>query len=115
MRCCPALSDARLVVGCMDGKVYAIDREDGSLAWAFETDDEILASPAIAGNVVYAGSKDGGLYALTLEGGDELWRYATSYAVYSSPATAEQMIVLGMQYYDVVAFVGQEFKPGALT
>ncbi len=115
VRCCPALSGRYVVVGCMDGKVNAIDREDGSLVWAFETDDEILASPAIAGEVVYAGSKDGALYALSLESGEELWRYATSYAVYSSPATAEQMIVLGMQYYDVVAFVGQEFKPGALT
>jgi outer membrane protein assembly factor BamB/HEAT repeat protein/predicted transcriptional regulator len=115
VRCCPALSEQLAVVGCMDGKVYGIDREDGSLVWAFETEDEILASPAIAGNVVYAGSKDGALYALALDSGDELWRYSTSYAVYSSPATAEQMIVLGMQYYDVVAFVGEEFKPGALT
>ncbi|MFW5866506.1 MAG: PQQ-binding-like beta-propeller repeat protein [Armatimonadota bacterium] len=115
VRCCPALSEQFAVVGCMDGKVYAIDRADGSLVWAFETDDEILASPAITGSVVYAGSKDGALYALALESGEELWRYSTSYAVYSSPATAEQMIVLGMQYYDVVAFVGREFKPGALT
>jgi outer membrane protein assembly factor BamB len=99
----------------MDGKIYALDRADGSLLWAFQTDDEILASPAIASNIVYAGSKDGSLYALSVESGEELWRYSTSYAIFSSPATAEQMVVLGMQYYDVVAFVGQEFKPGALT
>ncbi|GEM_PF-1083313 len=115
VRCCPALSDTSAVVGCMDGKIYALDRTDGSLLWAFQTDDEILASPAIAGNIVYAGSKDGALYALSIESGEELWRYSTSYAIFSSPATAEQMVVLGMQYYDVVAFAGQEFKPGALT
>ncbi len=115
VRCCPALSEEYAVFGCMDGTIYAVDRSDGSLIWAFETDDEILSSPALAGNVVYCGSKDGALYALALAGGEELWRYGTSYAVYSSPATAEQMVVLGMQYYDVVAFTGQEFKPGALT
>jgi len=115
IRTCPALSDDLVVVGSMDGQVYAASREDGALVWAHQTDDEILASPAIAGDIVYVGSKDGGLYALSLEDGSEQWRYSTSYAVYSSPATAEQMVVLGMQYYDVVAFAGQEIKPGALT
>ncbi len=115
VRCCPAISEKLIVFGAMDGMVYALNREDGALVWQFETDDEILASPAISGDVVYAGSKDGGLYALSLDDGSELWRYSTSYAVNSSPATAEQMVVLGMQYYDIVAFVGQEFKPGALT
>ncbi len=90
-------------------------REDGALVWQHETEDEILASPAIAGDIVYVASKDGALYALNLEDGAEQWRYSTSYAIFSSPATAEQMVVLGMQYYDVVAFVGTEFKPGALT
>jgi len=115
VRSCPALSEDLAVFGAMDGKVYAVARDDGSMAWAFETDDEILASPALAGDVVYAGSKDGALYALSLADGQELWHYSTSYAVYSSPATAEHMVVLGMQYYDVVAFAGQELKPGALT
>lgn len=115
VRCCPAVAEELAVVGSMDGKIYALARDDGALAWAFETDDEILASPAIAGGIVYVGSKDGSLYAISLQSGEELWRYSTSYAVYSSPAVAEQMVVLGMQYYDVVAFVGQEFKPGALT
>lgn len=115
VRCCPALSEDLAVFGCMDGNVYAVSREDGALLWQFETEDEILASPAIGGGVVFAGSKDGALYALSLATGEELWRYSTSYAVYSSPATAEQMVVLGMQYYDVVAFVGEQFTPGALT
>lgn len=115
IRTCPAISDSLIVFGAMDGKIYAASREDGALVWQHATDDEILASPAIAGEIVYAGSKDGALYALALADGAELWRYDTSYAVQSSPATAEQMVVLGMQYYDVVAFTGTEFKPGALT
>ncbi len=115
IRTCPTLSDSVVVVGSMDGKAYAVNREDGALVWQHATEDEILASPAIAGDIVYVASKDGALYALALEDGAELWRYSTSYAVFSSPATAEQMVVLGMQYYDVVAFVGTEFKPGALT
>lgn len=115
IRTCPAVADELVLVGSMNGKIYAVSREDGALVWAFKTKDEILASPALAGEVVYAGSKDGALYALSLADGAELWHYSTSYAVYSSPATAEQMVILGMQYYDVVAFVGEEFKPGALT
>lgn len=115
VRTCPAISDELIVFGAMDGKLYGASRADGSLIWQHETDDEILASPAIADQVVYAGSKDGTLYALALADGTELWRYETSYAVQSSPAVAEQMVILGMQYYDVVAFTGTEFKPGALT
>ncbi len=115
IRTCPALSDELVIAGSMDGRAYAVRREDGALVWQHETEDEILASPAIAGDIVYVASKDGALYALNLEDGAEQWRYSTSYAIFSSPATAEQMVVLGMQYYDVVAFVGTEFKPGALT
>ncbi len=115
VRCCPALTEDLVVFGAMDGRVYAVGRDEGQLVWSFETEDEILASPAITNDVVYVGSKDGALYTLSVEDGREIWRYSTSYAVYSSPATAEQMVILGMQYYDVVAFVGQEFKPGALT
>lgn len=115
IRTCPALSETLAIVGSMDGKACALSREDGALVWQHETDDEILASPAIAGDFVYVASKDGALYALALEDGTEQWRYSTSYAIFSSPASAEQMVVLGMQYYDVVAFVGTEFKPGALT
>ncbi|HUS79972.1 MAG TPA: PQQ-binding-like beta-propeller repeat protein [Armatimonadota bacterium] len=114
VRSCPALAGGMAVVGAMDGRVHALSLDDGSPVWSARTAEEILASPVVSGRMVYLGSKDGTLYALSLDDGAEVWSYKTSYAIYSSPAIAGQMVVLGMQYYDVVAFTGREFKPGAL-
>ncbi len=115
VRSCPALTGELAIVGAMDGNVYAVRQGTGEQVWSAETDEEVLASPVVSGEIVYIGSKDGTLYALELASGEQIWTRATSYAIYSSPAVAERMIVLGMNYYDVVAFVGAEYKLGAIV
>jgi outer membrane protein assembly factor BamB len=104
VRSCPALAGGLAIVGSMDGKIYALRQDDGEIVWTADTDDEILASPVVSGDTVYIGSKDGSLYGLELATGENVWTHDTSYAIYSSPAVADQMLVLGMNYYDVVAF-----------
>ena len=39
------------------------DSTDGA-GWRFETDGEVLSSPAVSGGTVYIGSVDGSLYAV---------------------------------------------------
>ncbi len=47
------------------------------LAWAYETQGEILSSPTIVGNTVYVGSTDNSIYAIDLTTGKKRWAYAT--------------------------------------
>jgi len=52
-------------VGSSDGHLYALDASTGEERWSFETDGEVISSPAVVDGTVYVGSNDGHLYALT--------------------------------------------------
>lgn len=56
------------------------------LRWRFETDGDVIGSPAIVGGVVYVGSGDGTMYALDRATGALRWRYDGGSAIASSPA-----------------------------
>ncbi len=45
----PSLSKNRILFGCDDGKVYALDRHAGNKLWASQTGAEIWASPVLGG------------------------------------------------------------------
>jgi outer membrane protein assembly factor BamB/beta-lactamase superfamily II metal-dependent hydrolase len=58
----------------------------GALAWVFETDGDVISSPAQGSDgTVYFGSADNKLYALTSVGDIE-WTYVTGDDIVSSPA-----------------------------
>jgi len=60
----PALADNTIYIGSDDGKLYALDADNGAMLWEFQTGDKIISSPAVADGVVYVGSYDGTLYAI---------------------------------------------------
>jgi outer membrane protein assembly factor BamB len=70
------------IFGCMDGMVYALDRE-GDLKWQFETDGEVWCSPSSDGVRIFVGSDDGSLYAFDLDG-DLVWKTKLSGKIRSS-------------------------------
>ena len=53
-----------MYAGSSDQTVYAVRAVDGHRLWKFETRNEVVAAPVVAGNVVYAGDINGGLWAL---------------------------------------------------
>jgi len=50
--------------GSLDGKIYALDANNGAKAWEFATGNTVGSGPAVADGIVYVGSNDGNLYAL---------------------------------------------------
>ncbi|MDB4908808.1 MAG: Pyrrolo-quinoline quinone [Gemmatimonadetes bacterium] len=74
------------------------------LQWRFETQGDVIASPAIAGDAVFVGSGDGNLYALDLPTGALRWKHAAGSAVFSSPAVAEGLVVLANRAGVIEAF-----------
>jgi outer membrane protein assembly factor BamB len=74
----PAVSDQNLViVGGYDKMVYALDMQNGDLAWPqpfAQAEDRIIGSPVIAGEIVLVPSADGRLYALDLTSGEPVWQ-----------------------------------------
>lgn len=60
----PAISEDLAIVGSSDGRLYAIEREGGEIAWSFEVGERVWTSPAVVGGMVYFVSHDGHIYAI---------------------------------------------------
>ena len=71
---CVLSGEGSLFVGCNNYFFYALNTDDGSLRWKYETGGEIEASPTLGidGNLLVS-SRDGYLYALG-PSGDLSWR-----------------------------------------
>lgn len=60
-----------------------------SVKWTFKTGGPVVASPAIADEVVYIASLSGFLYAVDQNTGKEKWKFKSSMPIASSPAVSD--------------------------
>jgi len=71
----PAVAGDLLVVGTLDGHVYAVSAKNGDPRWNAELSASVLASPVIAGDLVVVRTQDGRVYGLDAASGDRRWVY----------------------------------------
>ena len=69
--------------------------ENLELLWAFDAEDGIESTAAIAEGTVYVGSLEGYLYAINLENGQLEWKYQASGEVKSSPTVFSNVVYFG--------------------
>ena len=69
----PLVGEDLVYFGGGDGKLYAIKKEDGTLAWNFVTKGIMNSSPVLTDGVIYVGSSDDHLYALDAKSGQPKW------------------------------------------
>ncbi len=94
--CSAAVTDKRVVVGCDDGNVYALDPAKGKPVWTFPTKKgRVNSSAVIAGKKVYVGTTAGSLYVLDLEKGTQVQKLQLGRSITASPAVAEGCLVIG--------------------
>lgn len=74
----PAASDGLVVVGTLDGHVYALDAKSGSTRWQATLSSEVIVAPAIVGDIVVVRTNDGRLYGLDAATGKRKWAYDQS-------------------------------------
>ena len=91
----PAVVEDTLLVGSSDGFLYAVNVQDGSLEWTFETGGKIWSSSTVRDGVVYIGSLDHTLYAVDLESGSEVWRFETGGAIAGRPLVEDGKVYVG--------------------
>jgi outer membrane protein assembly factor BamB len=106
-----ALGNGLFVIGNGDGNIYALDAEDGSLEWTFETRHRVWATPLIVSDTVYVGAMDRHLYALNLSTGEVEWEFQREGAFGSTPAVNESTLYIGAfndTFYAVDAETGSE-------
>lgn len=66
----PVFKDGIFYITCLDGFVYALDEEKGSLAWQVSTGTSISQSPIVLGDSVYAINDADELYKFDIQTGD---------------------------------------------
>jgi outer membrane protein assembly factor BamB len=97
----PTYHEGRVYAGAEDGKVYAINDSDGSLAWSYQTGGDILSSPAVyeraapQSDLILIGSHDKKLYALNADTGVPEWTYTTGGSVISNPLVEGGVVYFG--------------------
>jgi outer membrane protein assembly factor BamB/tetratricopeptide (TPR) repeat protein len=104
----PAVVDGTVYIGSSDDNVYALDVQDGTVQWSFETEyneigSDVDSSPTVVGGTVYVGSSDGNVYALDASLGFEQWRFETGDWVWSTPAVANGTVYVGSDDNNVYA------------
>ncbi len=89
----PTLTKDHVLVGSESGKLYALGKGDGILAWTFEADAEISAPPIVAGETVYVGDAEGSIYGLDSKTGEETWRFSITGDVKTVIVAGDTMFV----------------------
>ena len=76
----PAFGDDAVFVQTIDGRLLALEEDDGSVRWSFDIQVPVLtlrgtASPVFEGGVVYAGFANGTVSAIRTENGEPIWEH----------------------------------------
>jgi outer membrane protein assembly factor BamB len=74
----PVIANGMAFVGSRDGKVYAMDVEDGNKQWEYNIGEPIESTPAVSNGSVFVGSTGGNVYSLSTDG-DLNWEFETDY------------------------------------
>jgi outer membrane protein assembly factor BamB len=97
----PAVTDALVIAGSRDKRVYGLERKTGKQVWKFATQGKVDSSPVIVDSRIFVGSADGNLYVLDLVKGTELAKFElvsdpkAKGGITASPAVAENCLIIG--------------------
>ncbi|MEP6939233.1 MAG: outer membrane protein assembly factor BamB [Rudaea sp.] len=71
----PTVDGDLLVVGSLEGTLYAFATADGSDRWSAQLSSEIISAPAIGSGLVVARAQDGHIFGLDRNDGSRKWVY----------------------------------------
>jgi outer membrane protein assembly factor BamB len=89
----PAVLGDLLVVGSLDGNVYALSAQDGSERWQAQVSSEVIARPAISEQIVVVRSVDGRLNGLDAKDGTSRWVFDQTVPPLSLRGNSSPLIV----------------------
>lgn len=94
----PTVQGDLLVVGGLDGQVYALSTQDGSIRWHAQMPSEVIAAPAIADGVVVVRCNDGHLIGLDATDGSRKWIFDQTVPALSLRGNSAPLIANGIAY-----------------
>lgn len=94
----PSAQGDLLVVGGLDGQVYAFSAQDGADRWNIQLSSEVIAPPAIADGVVVVRTNDGHLVGLDAADGTHKWIFDQPVPALSLRGNSAPLIANGVVY-----------------
>lgn len=91
----PVANGQRVIFGCRDGKMRALNALSGAEMWVHEAAGGIGASPAVADGKVIGADYTGAVFALEIETGNPLWSSKLPGRIVSSPCILDERVVVG--------------------
>ncbi len=88
----PAVAYGRVFIGNINGRVIALDRDTGEIAWVRDLGDFVYSSAAVADGLVYVGSYDRRLYALDAVSGRVRWSVDAGERISGSPSVIGRIV-----------------------
>jgi outer membrane protein assembly factor BamB len=83
-------------LGTIEGQVYTINAQDGSVLWSSSVSSEVLSTPSVNSDIVVAQSIDNRIYAFDAESGEELWQHDAGAPILSVRGNSSSMILNNM-------------------
>lgn len=91
-----AIVSGRVYVGCEDGRLYALNLDDGTLRWTYKTADAaIKSSPTVYGDLVLFGDESGEFHAVDSASGAKAWTFKAEGEIVSSANPYHDRVVFG--------------------
>ena len=75
----------------------------GNVKWAFETNEKIVSTPVLKGDIVYVNAQDNRIVALNKDSGAIIWERPTEIPVDSSPAVTDNLVFIALRNNKVLA------------
>jgi len=94
----PTVEGDLLVVGGLDGQLYALSAQDGAERWHVQLSSEIITRPAIASGVVVVRTDDGRLSGLDANDGSAKWTFEQRVPALSLRGNSAPVVVNGIVY-----------------
>lgn len=82
----------RVYVGTADNYLLALNVNDGSLIWQFETGHAIWGQPSYRDGVIYISSMDWSAYAIDADSGEMIWQTTLAGALPSQPILGDDLL-----------------------
>ena len=73
-----ALTDSALYMASVDGRVEALNPDNGKRLWRIDTKEKVISGPSAGGDMVLVGTESGRAIALQSSDGKPLWKTQTS-------------------------------------
>lgn len=119
----PTAFGSLIIAGSGDGRMIAVNRNDGQPVWEFQCQESIFAfspyrtrmqaltgSPVVTEDIVYFGATDGFIYALHAANGRLQWKYNLGVPILSTPAIVGNALYTAAYDGNVYCFVADQVE-----